>query len=232
VIALFVALGGTGYAASAIVSPHARTAAAKATKKFVKVEAKLIADQEIAAKAPTLTVGAATSAQNSVTSGTANNANNLGGQPSSAYLPSSKIQRFNLKVGFGSTTTLFTAGVLTFSLKCVQNGTDPNGNAGRSFAAVEIATSQDGAVFDSAEDSLKGTGGSSSFLNQATPETQRLVSITSIPAGGSSFARDFDGSTALGPDGTAVSLSSEGTGLGVNLFGVGCVAEGFAVVNS
>jgi hypothetical protein len=240
-IALFVALGGTGYAASRIVAPPARTAAAKATKKYVKREAKVIADAEIAAKAATLTVGTATNAtnsqnaqnsQNAVNAQTAGNANNLGGQPPTAFVSSSKVQRFNVKVGFGQNVTLFTAGVFTFSLKCVQNGTDPAGTPNESYAALEVATSRDGAVFFASANSANGGGGSSTFLNTSTPENSRVWQLESVPAGGSGFAGNFDGGTALGPDGTAVSLSNEGTGLGVNLFGVGCVAEGFAIINS
>jgi hypothetical protein len=230
IIALFVALGGTGYAASTIVSPSARTAARKVTKSFVKRQARVTADAEIVAKAPTLTVGNAT---NAVTAQTANNANNLGGQPASAFAPSSKIQRFNVKVGFGTTTTLFTAGVLTFSLKCEQNGTDPKGTAQESYAALEVSTSQDGAVLATqGESSASGNGASSTFLNQGTPESGRLLAINTRPAGGKGYAIDIDGGSVLGPDGSAVSLPVEGVGLGVNLFGVGCTANGFAVIDS
>jgi hypothetical protein len=96
VVALFVALGGTGYAATKIVSPHARAALAAS-------HARRIADHEIARKAPALSVARANLANiaNRATianvanaanvANNANNANNLGGQPPSAYLPSSSV---------------------------------------------------------------------------------------------------------------------------------------------
>jgi hypothetical protein len=107
VVALFVALGGTGYAATNAVAPHGHAAKAKKTTSVsaaANAAARKVYDQLIkhahvsyateAGKAGTAniatdakeaaysaTAGAATSA------GTATNANELGGAPASAYQP-------------------------------------------------------------------------------------------------------------------------------------------------
>lgn len=61
-LALFVALGGTGYAASGANSTQATTAAKKVTTSYVKKTAKVIADREISTKARTLSVNHANTA--------------------------------------------------------------------------------------------------------------------------------------------------------------------------
>src|SRR3954447_5722180 len=105
----------------------------------------------------------------------ASNSDLLGGSAPSAFLPASKVQSFNAKLAFGETRTLFSAGTLTFSAKCVQNAADPSDTPGQDFAELLVATSQNGGILSNGGGAgLLGTG-PSDFLDTDTAEADRAV---------------------------------------------------------
>jgi hypothetical protein len=75
-----------------------------------------------------------------------------------------------------------------------------------------------------------GSGRRSTCVNRL--ENNRVFQITSVATGNSLYSNDFDGGVAIAPDGSSVSLSNEGTGIGVNLLGTNCFANGYAVIES
>jgi hypothetical protein len=56
--------------------------------------------------------------------------------------------------------------------------------------------------------------------------------MVTVATGNSFYRSAFDGGVAIAPDGSSVSLSDEGTGIGVNVLGSDCVANGYAVIES
>jgi len=156
----------------------------------------------------------------------------LGGIPASGYVPASKLARFSVRLGFGQSQPLLSAGPLTFTAKCVQNGTDDNGNANADFLDIIVSTSQNGAVFDGF-DALRGDAGPTSFLNTNSLESDRVFYENSVPTGTVTYdAESNSDGAALAADGTAVSFNNDGLGVSLNEFGTGCTANGFAVVAS
>jgi hypothetical protein len=189
VVALSIAIGGTGYAASTVVSPGATTAKKKKPSEST-TDKKLIKGL-----APTLTVKAAksatnatnaqnaqnavnatnaTNAQNAVNAGTANNANNLGGQPASAFVSNGNHASSGGVIKLGGTTggntqTVLTKGPFTLTLTCTK---DAAGNVKESFDA---SSSEDKSVINGHVvtpagtkqnlDTLGGAGGSTTFSN-------------------------------------------------------------------
>lgn len=142
-VALFAALGGTGYAASRIVSPRAHSAAhlTARNKRQIRKIALSVVDKRITDRAASLTVGhastadtatnatnagKATNATNATNAGfasTAGNATSLQGQGPSAFEPSSNFARSGLvTASLGHTVTLATFGPFTVSLQCIDHG--------------------------------------------------------------------------------------------------------------
>ena len=128
---------------------------------------------------------------------------------------------------------MFSVGTLTFSAKCVQNGTDPDGNTGRDFSELLVATSQNGAVLSNGEGGgLHGTG-PTDFLNTDTAEANRAVAWVSAATGSSYASVENDeagwGMNVIDPAGVAVIFPDGLTGA-VNLFGSNCLVAGFAII--
>jgi hypothetical protein len=148
-------------------------------------------------------------------------------------VPASKVKTFKAKLAFGQTKALFKAGTLTFSAKCVQNGTDPSNKTGKDFAELLVSTSKNGGTFTSGDGN--GLDGSSSlnFLKTTTAETSRAVawqsadtgfSIAGIENGMAGYGMD-----AIDPNGVVV-IIPDGLTLAVNLFGSKCLVAGTAIV--
>jgi len=204
VVALFVALGGTGYAATKIIGPHARTARLTARR------ARRIADNEITKKAPTLTVARAGLATTAGTAGTANsantasvatNSNNLGGQPASAYLTSSTVQTLGLKkFSVGQTgQVIFQKGPFTLAVDCSKNGNTTT-------AALRAMSSE---------------GGSSLGPNFNVPANSSLniQTVDDHTSPGNQNENNAFINTLLAPSGAQIDVN--GT-VGVNGFGSNC----------
>ena len=157
----------------------------------------------------------------------------LGGSAPSDFFPASKVRTFNVKLAFGQTQTLFTVGTLTFSAKCVQNATDPQGNPSQDFSELLVATSQDGGILtDGKGDGLHGHS-PTEFLDTDTPENLRAVASvganTGTAWGDIEYDADGYGMQVVDPNGTAV-IFPDGQTAAVNLFGSDCLLAGFAII--
>jgi hypothetical protein len=221
--ALLVALGGTAIAAGG----HPDAAADKKLAK--KVLKKL---------APTLAVKnaknakSATTAKRAQNATTAQNATKLGGQAAGAFASSSKVIRYGFRLPFGQTRDIATVGPLTLTAKCLQDS-DFNSGSHRDIALVEIATTQNGTVFD-ASDSKRGGALPTDFLNTDTAEIDRIWTDDSVATGTTNYEADpnADGA-AQAPDGTSIEAVQDVTGNGISLPGLpGCVFHGAIMVDN
>ncbi len=127
---------------------------------------------------------------------------------------------------------MFTAGTLTFSAKCVQNGTDPGGLTGKDFSEMLVATTKNGGILTNGGGSgFHGTGGD--LLDTNTPEANRSVAYVTANTG-TSFGDIENNGAGFGmqvvdPNGVAVIIPDGVTGA-VNLFGSKCTLAGFAII--
>lgn len=237
-LALFVALGGAAYA---VVSLPRNSVGTKQLQNHAVTNSKLANGAVTGSK---VAGGSLTGKQiNSSTLGRvplatnashASNADLLGGQATSAFFPASKVQTFNVKLSFGQTQTLFTAGTLTFSAKCVQNGTDPGGLTGKDFSELLVATSENGGILTNGGGSggFHGTG-PGDLLDTTTPEAGRSVAYVSANTGTSYGNIESNGAgygmDVVDPNGEAV-IIPDGVTAAVNLFGSKCTLAGFAII--
>jgi hypothetical protein len=201
------------------------------------------ADKKLAAKvikklAPKLSVKKAKTANTAATAKGADSATNaattdtLSGKSASDLIAAGKIVHFSFKLSFGAQQTIATAGSLSLTASCLQNTTSNNGTLNQDVSRILIATTQDGAVFDGA-DAKRGGPAPTDFLNTTTLETDRVVTEDAIPTGTTNYdaENDSDGA-AFAPDGSAISLSQDGVGLGENVLGANCVFQGTAVIEN
>lgn len=206
-LALFLAIGGGAYAA------------AKSTKiSGNKIKKSSIAGNRL--KKDTLT-------------GKQIKESTLGTVPSAAVASNvTGVTRFNFKLGFGQTQTILAAGPFTFAASCLQNVNNleepPEPN--RDIARITIASSVGGTVFDG-DSSLRGEE-PTEFLGPNTPETDRIISELDLATGKAEYdaASNEDGAAYDPASGTAVSFNQAGLGMGVNVFGPGCLFHGFVTV--
>jgi len=257
-LALVVALGGSAYAAVSLPKNSVGTKQLKkravTTSKFAtgavtggKLAAGSLTGKQINSstlgQVPSAAhAGSADAATNATHAGSADTAANaahasnsdlLGGSAPSAFFPASKVRTFNVKLAFGQTQTLFSVGTLTFSAKCVQNGTDPDNNAGQDFSELLVETSQNGGIITTGGGGgLHGTSGSD-FLNTDTTEADRAVAWVSTGTGTSYGAIENNqagwGMDVVDPNGITVIFPDGLTG-SVNLFGANCLLAGFAII--
>jgi hypothetical protein len=202
-IALFAALGGTAFAATKLSGNKIKKSSIPGNR--------LKKDTLTGKQIKESTLGTVPSA------GVANNVVNL--------------SRFNFKLGFGGSQNFLTAGPFTFTATCLQNTSDfaepPNPNL--DIARIVISTNTNGMVFDGRFSKRGAEPGD--FLDTTTPEKERVFSELSTPTGKASYdaATNEDGA-AYQPNGIAVSFDQAGFGMGVNVFGPGCIFHGFATV--
>jgi hypothetical protein len=254
-LALFVALGGGAYAAVRVprnsvgtkqLKKHAVTNSKLANRAVTaaKVRPRSLTGKQI--RSSTLgqvpsaahagSADAATNATHAGSADTATNANHasnsdlLGGSAPSAFFSASKVQTFNAKLAFGETRTLFSAGTLTFSATCVQNGTDPGGATGQDIAELVVETSQNGGILGNGAGQGRLGTSSSDSLNAGAPEPVGYVSTTSRDSYGAIENNQAGyGMEVVDPNGVAVIIPDGLTGA-VNLFGSNCLLAGFAVI--
>jgi len=256
-LALFVALGGVSYAA---VSLPKNSVGTKQVKKGAVTRAKIANNAVNGAKVARnsltgadireSTLGQVPSAAFAGSAGNANTANTaghartadsaaragdanlLGGSSAADFFPASKVRTFNVRLAFGQTQTLFSAGTLTFSATCVQDQTGPNGAANQDFTQLLVATSQNGGIL--ANGGGGGlTGGPTDSLDTTTPEADRELAYVAGDTGDpfGSIENNFGGwgMQAVDPNGVAVIFPDGLTGA-VNLFGSNCYLAGFAII--
>jgi hypothetical protein len=223
--ALLVALGGTAIAAGG----HTDAAADKKLAK--KVLKKL---------APTLAVKnaknakSATTAKRAQNATTAQNATKLGGQAAGSFASSSKVIRYGFRLPFGQTRNIATAGPFTLTAQCLQDSDfDATPGSHRDIAVVEIATTQNGSVFD-ASDAKRGGALPTDFLNTDTAETDRIWTKDTVATGTTTYEADpNDDGAAQAPDGTSIEAVQDLSGNGINLPGLpGCVFHGAIMVDN
>lgn len=200
-------------------------------------------DKKLAAKvirklAPKLSVkkakraGKATNATSATTATTADSADALGGKTPASLVAAGKIVHFSFKLGFGQDRPLASAGSLSLTAQCRQNITDNGGGLNRDVSRIVIATTQDGAVFDGADDK-RGGPLPSDFLNTTTPETDRVFTEDAIATGTTNYDAENDSDGAgVAPDGSSISLSEDGVAMGENVLGANCVFQGTAVIDN
>jgi hypothetical protein len=217
IIALVAALAGTGYAASGAISGKQIKKRSEPGNRFKK---NTITGKEVKEKK----LGQVPKAGDAQT---------LQAHPPADFLGSDKIKRFSLRLGFGQSQDIFTAGPLIFTAHCVQNGVDASGSPNSDFVQILIGTSQNGAVFDGRVSKF-GDAGEGSFLNNATPDSQRIFYEAASAATGTPTynAQGTNFASAEAPDGTAVSVMADGTAGAVNEFGTPCLLTGVAVIDN
>lgn len=148
-------------------------------------------------------------------------------------VPASKVRTFAVKLAFGHTKVLFKAGTLTFSAKCVQNGTDPDNSTGKDFAEFLVSTSQNGGILARGDGSTLNGSSNLNSLNTNTAEASRAIAWesanTGTSVGGIENGSDGYGMDAVDPHGVAVVIP-DGLTLAVNLFGSKCLVAGTAIL--
>ena len=183
--------------------------------------------------------GSADTAANAAHAGSADTADHaraadlLGGSAASDFVAASKLRTFNRKLAFGETQTLFSVGTLTFSAKCVENQTSPNGVTGQDVVELLVATSQNGAILSDGRAGGKFGTDPDDFLNTDTAEAERAVAWQNADTGASYGNIENDGfgygMHVVDPNGVVVSFADPVTGA-VNLFGSDCLLAGSAVI--
>lgn len=95
---------------------------------------------------------------------------------------------------------LYRKGAITIYAKCFTDLSVPT-----SYYEVYVKTSQNGAIFDSRDDSLEGGSAASDFLNTDTPLDDRLIEDSSAGANDASTdSADDSDFTIFAPDGTTI----------------------------
>jgi hypothetical protein len=140
---------------------------------------------------------------------TAANADKLGGKTAEELTASGDLRTFVKYLAVGESAVLAQQGQLLARATCTDNG------GGSTRTAVEF------------ESSVEGAWMSGDPLTANTPSTMFSMSDTSTY-----YDRDIDSGSAMAPDGTYIGIDGESLGLGVNLFGHGCVVAGSAVVKT
>src|SRR5205823_4896140 len=127
---------------------------------------------------------------------------------SSQFASATKVSRFAL--ANGQTQTVYTTGPLTLTARCTIS---PAGDT----AEILIATTQDNAAFDAADNDPD--------LDGADPEAGRQFVFATGPTGTPAFARVADG-FAIAPDGSEIRGASLYAGVNVLGFTSQCVFGG------
>jgi hypothetical protein len=120
-ITLSLVLGGTAFAAS--TARHSKHADAKADTKLIKKLAPKLSVKHAKTANTANHANTADTADTATNATTADNATNLGGQPASAYVPSSALQKGTSIMSQGTTgKVLFTNGPLSVTADCALSG--------------------------------------------------------------------------------------------------------------
>jgi hypothetical protein len=222
-VALFVALGGTGYAATQVIGGHASAAAkkkkapsdTKTDKRLIKAMsgslAVAFANNATNAKNATNATNAtnaghassADTATNATNATNAGNAASLGGQPASAYLTSgSRIGTVGIaktsSTSAGNKVTLFTVGPFTVSMTCTKSGN--NVSLTLSAASSEANSILNGTVVPTAGTS-QDLGGTVDVAGSANFAEKDDVNIDfEAPSGANAVLVGAEGINSLGTD--------------------------------
>jgi hypothetical protein len=217
-VALFVALGGSAYAATQLKKNSVGTKQLKKNsvtaakiKKNAIVTAKLKNDAVTGAKVNTATLGTVPSAATAATfSGYS--------RKGMTRVVATAEPSFDVGLANAPQTPLLTAGPLTIYAQCFTEGTDLNG-------IVSIETSQNGAIFSSDNDRA---GGDPFYLDTDTEaERRELIAEDTGPNGASFYGGEESEFAAMAPDGTTISGDAQvGVKEGTPKAGNGVYGEG------
>ena len=141
-------------------------------------------------------------------------------------------KRFNLRLGFGASQVLFTAGPFTFTATCLQNTTNDFGEPlpNQDIARILISTSENHTVFDALE------------RKAGREATDFLETTTRKPNGSSTRTAPQPAKRTTTPRATKRrrllrrrhrgQLREDGVAMGENIAGPGCVFTGTAMVET
>ena len=200
VLALVAAVAGTAIAGDDLGAT---------TSKLTKKKVKKTANKQITKRAPGLSVA---------------NADTLDGHPPADFLESTKLQQFDVTLNGGESQELLTAGPLTFTGLCIQNGTTDGAVANQDIFQILISTSQNGALFDGL-DAKRGQN-AGDFLDANTPEADRVFEEIFIGTGLTYFESDDADGGAIAPDDTKVFGGGDQLAVAFNQYGGVCRAFG------
>jgi hypothetical protein len=236
VLALVVALGGTGYAAitlpaNSVGNEQLKRRAVTTTKIHhnavtgSKVKRNTLTGRDIRESSLGEVPAArrADVAGSATTAGTANVANsahsaNTANRANSAGSVDGRIP-FLVRLSLGQSQTIAQNGAISLVAEC-------NSAGGEDQARILAATTVVGAILQGSHDDHTGPGDSNTFLNPTTPADNReLVEYSDIP-GQMSFEDDIDANYVVAPDGKVLTLGSETTALGLNYSGATCFIAG------
>jgi hypothetical protein len=217
-IALFVALGGSAYAATQLKKNSVGTKQLKKNsvtaaklKKNAVATAKIKNGAVTGAKVKTATLGTVPSAETAAT---------FAGYSRTGMTRVVATSEPDFKTGLANApqTPLLTAGPLTIYGQCFTEGTDLNG-------IVSIKTSQNGAIFSSDDDRA---GGDPYYLDTDTEgERRELLAEDTGPNGASYYGGEESEFAAMAPDGTTISGDAQaGVKEGTPTAGNGIYGEG------
>ena len=203
VVALVAAVAGT-----ALAGPGAQTSNVKNRKL-----AREVANAQITKRAPNLSVA---------------NAATLDGHPPADFLSSGRLRAFDVTLDGGESEVLATAGPLTLTGVCGQNSVPPVGGGAQDWFAMEISTSQNGALFDGF--GAKRGQNAGDFLDTNTPSDQRIMAFFGFNPGQPYFENVSDDGAAIAPDGTKLFAGQDQLAIAFNQYGGVCRAFGNVTV--
>jgi hypothetical protein len=204
-IALFVALGGTGYAALKLPKNSVGT---KQLKKNAVTGSKINKNAVTGSKVKNhsltgadLNLAALGTVPNAAHAASADNANALGGQPPSAFAANSRVLSSGgvIKVpgtASGNTQTVFSFAPFTVTLTCTKNGSN------QVSASLDASSTEDNSVLDGTVASPAGTTENlDSFAPTTTPVDHDNVNYDfEAPTGSGVIIEAALGANTLGTD--------------------------------
>ncbi len=236
VVALFVALGGTSYAAAKINGNDIK----KGTVAGSKLKNKAVTSAKIkngAVTATKLKNGAVTAAKikNGAITGAKLNLGTLGTVPSAVRADSAGAATtaetanvasslagqisFYKRLNLGESAVIATNGPVSVSAVC----SDASGDDRIGLVA---ATTVGGAAMNGDDYDYDGSPGNA--LEPGTPLDQRYISDLYSTGGQTYVSSDIDEGFVMAPSGEIVSLNTEGTVFGLNYAGAKCFVAGVA----
>jgi hypothetical protein len=209
VIALLVALTGT--AAAGPVASFAKKLIDGSSIKKHSIPANRLEDHSITAEQ--LKASKLGTLPHAKLADTAANAAKLGGAPPSAYLPASKLIRWNFAINKGQAAR-FPLGPMTLLATCAADGTNTK-------AELDLQTSETGSVMSTNPDGLPGP-----LTTMTAGVSYPIVEEDSATAndGNSAFLLAFDPQKKL-----AVFSTAQTIGLAINTPGANCRFFGYLV---
>ena len=219
-MALFMALGGVGYAAATVDSSSIVNNS---------VRGKDIRQRTIrAGDVRTNGLGGKQIKESKL--GPVPDAQALQGIGPEGFVSAGTLVRYSFTLAGGETREVAASGALKLTAHCIDNGSDQNGNAGQDVARIYVTTTQDGAVMAASDTHDGGVG--TGYLDVSTPETDAVWNETAADDGLvlALNGGDDDLAVASAPNGATITGLRGPAVNGVNVFGASCAFRGWAIV--